>query len=70
MNPEGGYTTLQGHDVSHEQMNKPWYDIRGDTKKELLVSSLEILCLLLLILCVRRAADWPLALDFLVAPCI
>ena len=37
--PEGGYTTSSGHEVPHDQMNKPWYDIRGDKKKELLVSS-------------------------------
>jgi len=38
VNPEGGYTTLHGHEVAHEQMNKPWYDIRGDTRKELLAA--------------------------------
>jgi hypothetical protein len=37
--PEGGYTTPGGHEVPHEDMDKPWYDIRGDTKKEMLVSS-------------------------------
>jgi hypothetical protein len=38
VNPEGGYTTHTGHEVPHDEMNKSWYDIRGDKKKELLVS--------------------------------
>jgi len=36
--PGGGYTTPGGHDIPHEEMNKPWYDIRGDKKKELLAA--------------------------------
>jgi hypothetical protein len=36
--PGGGYTTPNGQEVPHDDTKKPWYDIRGDTKKELLVS--------------------------------
>jgi hypothetical protein len=42
VNPQGGYTTPSGHEVPDEHMDKPWYDIRGDTKKELLVSGLAV----------------------------
>jgi hypothetical protein len=40
--PGGGYTTPNGQEVPHDEANKPWYDIRGDTKKELLVSPLSV----------------------------
>jgi hypothetical protein len=40
--PEGGYTTASGHEVPHDEMNKPWYDIRGDKKQELLVSLMQL----------------------------
>ena len=40
--PEGGYTTANGQEVPHEETKKPWYDIRGDKKAELVVSYLTL----------------------------
>lgn len=36
--PEGGYTTANGQEVPHEETKKPWYDIRGDKKAELVAA--------------------------------